>query len=272
VVEDLDWGAHPYQGCVLVPLAVPERVSQVTALLRCRVQLVSPGVNGDPEYQNFEETKRWQVNAMDSQRCVWDLQLTRIPSASPDSSSGSSASGSSKIASLFKRGSATSDTAAADGDSAGGEYALRVVGKAGELPVVPVSIQLDVYHQDWGMETGLRFKLQSESQGYVRLGSLSGVRSIKVQFLAPPGTASAGDVVAEDEGTVLGLQLKQQEALFEDSNTAVRTWQLLGDVNVQPLQTLVRRTAEGLQGACVTCANEPDCMTAGLADWHQHMS
>jgi hypothetical protein len=59
VVEDLDWGADPYQGCVLVPLAVPERVSQVTALLRCRVKLVSPGVNGDPEYQNFEETKRW---------------------------------------------------------------------------------------------------------------------------------------------------------------------------------------------------------------------
>lgn len=59
VVEDLDWGADPYQGCVLVPLAVPEQVSQVTALLRCRVKLVSPGVNGDTEYQNFEETKRW---------------------------------------------------------------------------------------------------------------------------------------------------------------------------------------------------------------------
>lgn len=184
---------------------------------------------------------------MDSQRCVWDLQLTRIPAA--DASSGSSASGStsSKIAGLFKRGSAAAETAAA-ADSAGGEYALQVVGKAGEVPVVPATIQLDIYHQDWGEGTGIRFKLQSDSQGFVRLGSLSGIRSLKAQFLAPPGTAAAGDVVAEDEGSVLGLQLKQQEALFEDSSTAVRTWQLLGDVNVQPLQSLVRGPAQGCPG------------------------
>eukprot|EP00879_Flechtneria_rotunda_P002126 GHRR01002308.1.p1 GENE.GHRR01002308.1~~GHRR01002308.1.p1 ORF type:complete len:2960 (+),score=1151.97 GHRR01002308.1:374-9253(+) len=269
VFKDLIVDPHTCE--LVLHYTLPAQATRLAASLSAKLLLALPGVNGEPDWQQFYLNELMQgpsgrllsvpIQTASHTSDIWDVYLTPVSSTSSGSSLGSSVA-----AAAGKHSSQTPGSSAAASPvhqqtqqpSDRHEYALQVLGRAGEAPTVPKIIRIWLSHVNFSVQHPLRFRLQTGPGGVVKLGSLCGIREVKAQIESAvdysseqhdltnrPGGIAAGsgqDTTARQQLEGVWCNYPEAGYVKGGSSGAVRSWRISRpswwDNQLQPQYTM----------------------------------
>lgn len=202
-----------------VSYCLPPNTVSLSAALTARVLLALPGVNGEPDHQQFDIQAllpgqtglqhNVEIEGARQSSDIWDVYLT------PDGNTSTTAAD-----------AAGASAPAISSSPAAPSYLLQVLGRCGEPPSAPKALSVWLDHVAFSPRQQLRFRVQTDAWGMVHLGPLQGVRQVKARF------ESGVDCVDRQPTAASGVSAGQGDAgtgtCAGDGSSAgpLRSWQV----------------------------------------------